>query len=347
MITAGIDEAALGPSLGPFCAVLTRFDCEKRFFPDKSLDLSPSGSSGGIECGSFRPLDLYKELSDSVSAEKSLPERIWVQDSKKLYRKPVWRPGGSLFYLEDAALSFLCAAGMSVPPDFYSLVEALAPPEDVLAMKETPWFSAAEEMSLPFCRESGFGGMTLTARARSLKKNLSERGISFLRPRLRIVTAAAFNRLIVEKEGKSGAVQSILTPLISKNTRGYLTVDRQGGRRYYCHWLKEVFPGINLQVIEESPASSLYRLENPEISSSLAVEFLVKADSLKLEAALASIIAKYVRELAMLIFNRWWSLCVPGIRPTAGYPQDARRFIKDVETAGAMPENPDILVRRL
>jgi hypothetical protein len=37
-------------------------------------------------------------------------------------------------------------------------------------------------------------------------------------------------------------------------------------------------------------------------------------------------ISKYVRELAMLRFNRFWSARVPDLRPTQGYPVDARRF---------------------
>ncbi len=57
--------------------------------------------------------------------------------------------------------------------------------------------------------------------------------------------------------------------------------------------------------------------------------------------------AKYIRESAMKLFNSWWVKRVPGIRPTAGYPQDARRFIADIKAAKAMPENPDTLIRRL
>jgi hypothetical protein len=36
--------------------------------------------------------------------------------------------------------------------------------------------------------------------------------------------------------------------------------------------------------------------------------------------------AKYVRELAMEAFNRFWSSRVPGLAATAGYPVDARRW---------------------
>ena len=48
--------------------------------------------------------------------------------------------------------------------------------------------------------------------------------------------------------------------------------------------------------------------------------------------ALASMTAKYVRELHMRLFNEWWQIHNPGLRPTAGYYQDARRFLGDTET---------------
>jgi hypothetical protein len=44
--------------------------------------------------------------------------------------------------------------------------------------------------------------------------------------------------------------------------------------------------------------------------------------------------SKYLRELAMGAFNEFWRRRVAGLRPTAGYPQDARRFKADI--AGAL-----------
>ena len=47
--------------------------------------------------------------------------------------------------------------------------------------------------------------------------------------------------------------------------------------------------------------------------------------------ALASMVAKYVAgELSMLAFNRYWCARLPELRPTAGYPTDARRFDREV-----------------
>jgi hypothetical protein len=176
-------------------------------------------------------------------------------------------------------------------------------------------------------------------------------GIRFHRPSLRFIPARTFNREITDRGGKGGAVRSILSPFLEEAFGGgnkpgsdeerRITVDRQGGRRYYGEWLSEVLPGAPLRALEEGPKRSAYSAGNR------FVEFLVGADGIRLETALASMFAKYLRESAMVLFNRWWAERVPGIRATAGYPQDARRFIKEIEAAGAMPENREMLIRRL
>ena len=40
--------------------------------------------------------------------------------------------------------------------------------------------------------------------------------------------------------------------------------------------------------------------------------------------------SKYLRELAMLAFNDYWRSRVPNLQPTAGYPQDAKRFRAEI-----------------
>jgi len=50
--------------------------------------------------------------------------------------------------------------------------------------------------------------------------------------------------------------------------------------------------------------------------------------------------AKYLRELAMEAFNRYWTSRVPGLRATAGYPVDARRFLAETEAARRAEATP-------
>jgi hypothetical protein len=51
-----------------------------------------------------------------------------------------------------------------------------------------------------------------------------------------------------------------------------------------------------------------------------------------LPTALASMTAKYHRELSMRAFNAYWGERVQGLRPTAGYFGDSRRFKREIGT---------------
>jgi ribonuclease HII len=65
------------------------------------------------------------------------------------------------------------------------------------------------------------------------------------------------------------------------------------------------------------------------------ITVMPKADVKHFTVALASMISKYVRELLMREFNRFWQAHVPGLKPTAGYPQDAVRYIDAIRPAMA------------
>jgi hypothetical protein len=44
-------------------------------------------------------------------------------------------------------------------------------------------------------------------------------------------------------------------------------------------------------------------------------------------------ISKYLREVLMIEFNRFWQTHVPGLKATAGYPTDAYRFYDEIRPA--------------
>ena len=58
----------------------------------------------------------------------------------------------------------------------------------------------------------------------------------------------------------------------------------------------------------------------------MRLTFQPRAESAHFCTALASMVSKYVRERLMEEFNRFWLERTPGLKPTAGYPGDARRF---------------------
>ena len=102
------------------------------------------------------------------------------------------------------------------------------------------------------------------------------------------------------------------------------TVDRLGGRRYYGDLLRERFPGRSVAVLEETELLSRYDCGGHTVA------FAVGGESVSALTALASCIAKYARELQMHLLNQYWCGKLPWLKPTAGYPQDARRWLYQV-----------------
>ena len=60
------------------------------------------------------------------------------------------------------------------------------------------------------------------------------------------------------------------------------------------------------------------------------VTFASKCDEKHLPTALASMVAKYTRELYMLRLNRYFGEEIAELKPTAGYVQDGRRFLQEI-----------------
>jgi ribonuclease HII len=74
---------------------------------------------------------------------------------------------------------------------------------------------------------------------------------------------------------------------------------------------------------------SRYRLRFGE--SLATITFASKSDEHHFPVALASMIAKYTRELQMIRLNRYFAGMMPELKPTAGYVTDGRRFLKEIE----------------
>ena len=103
------------------------------------------------------------------------------------------------------------------------------------------------------------------------------------------------------------------------------------------------FPDHLIEVYGEGREESLYRFGPAE----RRVEFCFRAKGEKcLATALASMASKYLRELAMRAFNAFWCSRIPGLAPTAGYPEDAARFKKSIAAVQAELGIEDCLLWR-
>ena len=88
--------------------------------------------------------------------------------------------------------------------------------------------------------------------------------------------------------------------------------------------LEAALPGHDIRVLEESNRRSRYAVD-----ANAVVMFMPEAEEAHFPVAIASMIAKYCRELMMRRFNAYWGERIE-CRPTAGYVQDARRWLEDV-----------------
>jgi hypothetical protein len=99
--------------------------------------------------------------------------------------------------------------------------------------------------------------------------------------------------------------------------------DKHGGRNRYGRLLQQQFVDTLVEVYEESMAESVYRWTRGD--TRIEARFRMGGEAF-LPTALASMVSKYLRELAMRAFNDFWCCEIPELRRTAGYPRDAQRF---------------------
>jgi hypothetical protein len=144
-----------------------------------------------------------------------------------------------------------------------------------------------------------------------------------------------FNSLL-ELHGSKGTVLALETLNLVRQVfptvdspRVLIQCDKFGGRNRYGRLLQTVFPEHVVQVQRESRSLSVYRW-GPS-AALVQWRFAAKGERF-LPTALASMASKYLRELAMFAFNDFWCRHLPGLKPTAGYPADARRFRQEIQT---------------
>jgi hypothetical protein len=167
-----------------------------------------------------------------------------------------------------------------------------------------------------------------------LKIKYSQNNFNLTGVHARLVQPAEFNALL-EKYGNKGQLLSQLSLLLIhtilekhdikiEQAKILVFADKQGGRKSYAGLIAEHFPQGMPKVLQEEQVVSRYELGQMNWQFSVGSERYFPV-------AVASMFAKYLRELEMKIFNEYWSKQIPGIKPTAGYPVDAKRFFHIIE----------------
>ena len=323
-LVVGTDEAGYGPNLGPLVVAASLWRLDARHGP------------AAPDAAERRLTDLAGGVADDAGGT------VWG-DSKTLYT-----PGGGVGPLERGVLAALGACG-GVPADGATLLARLGAGADRAgqAVAAAPEWPALLATRLPVAASvDGIAALVALAAARG-----AATGAALLALAARIVMPADFNLALDEGLNKSDLLSRTTLDLAASlraaapAEEALVWCDRHGGRKAYAALVARHFDTMLPRVLEETPRRSRYRIEAAAGSAATEIEFAVGGEA-RLPVALASMTAKYVRELSMQAFNDHWCAALPGLRPTAGYPVDARRWLDEAAPALRAAGVPDAVVWR-
>jgi hypothetical protein len=253
---------------------------------------------------------------------------LWA-DSKQIYR------GGTGFdRLERGVLIGLGLASGGLPGSWAELAENVGPISPQNGCRNE-WEDLAT-LDLP--READ--AAECIDRVMAVRELLARHGVVLERIACRGIYPGEFNALLERGLNKSDILSAATLDLaaslraVGPDEPAIVWCDRHGGRKRYGGLVARHFDAALVQPLEETPERSAYLVpasDRPPMQA-CRIEFCVGGES-RAPVALASMAAKYVRELSMQAFNSFWADRVPGLRPTAGYPTDALRWRHDAAAA--------------
>lgn len=313
LVYAGLDEAGYGPMLGPLTVGCAAF----RF-----RDLDPETPTAPNMWSILKPC-----VSRTIARRGT---RLVVNDSKKVKRATGPASCEALLHLEAALLAFLRAVRPDALPETDEEFFAAVAPAALESLDEAPWYGG-DPIRLPVANDSAAIGIA----ASQLRRHLERNGIEVVALHCRTLMDPHFNAIVEQFRSKAAASFHLFSRHLADLVRAFggqtphVVIDRQGGRIDYCESLRLLFPEHALRILDQCPDLCRYELQGD--SGRLRITFAPEADSRHFPVALASMLAKYVRELLMLRLNRYFCAINPELKPTAGYVQDARRFLSDIE----------------
>jgi hypothetical protein len=176
----------------------------------------------------------------------------------------------------------------------------------------------------------------LVACTRRLSRTASRTGVLLDDLSAAVVFEDRFNRMVEASGSKAACVWEFVAGHLRAIWEKYadrtpfVTVDRLGGRKDYRGLLATSLPWADVVPTEITGGLSAYRLSDGD--HQMHVLFRVRCEESHLPVALASMLAKYIRELFMLRFQAFWQDLAPATKPTCGYLPDGNRFILEIES---------------
>ena len=307
-VTVGIDEAGYSPLLGPLvvsAAIFIHDDPIADWW--RALGI-PKARRGGLS----DPLDR------TCPPSPILPP---VDDSKKIYT-----PSEGLETLETSVLAFLTVSRDN-PTSLRGLLDCLDSSADP---DEYPWYRRAN-VPLPVAADPE----RIQSCADALRESLWNARAEFRGFHAEPILEGDLNRRIALLRNKANVLLDATLDLVERSLMltqpVQFLIDKQGGRDFYTDALSQFFFGSRVAPAVEGNNLSRYTMEFEGTRSDLS--FCVRGDAAHLPIALASMLSKYVRELFMILLNRYWQAIDPAIPHTSGYRTDGWKFISAVEAS--------------
>jgi len=337
-----MDEAGYGPNVGPLVITATVWRVP----------------------GEPRQTDFWKSLKSVVSQTAArTSERIHVADSKEVYSpargiQPLEQSIQTIFGLSQhdsnsfrKLCNWLMAPGditrSGTFPEYLSRPVASAGAEshpnnaastrrfEPSFLDVEPWFDDIDLLLPTTCIPSDLDGL----RGR-LKSVCDEAEIQLVAIASDIVLTERFNAVsnFYQSKGAAlsrftlGLLRSVWKPDADEPT--LIIGDKHGGRSRYDALIDEQLDGQMIFRLLEGRQKSSYRVGASEIN------FQTRAEE-HFPVAVASMVCKYIREQSMRLFNDFWRRHLPDIKPTKGYPTDAKRFRQEISETQKQLGIPD------
>jgi ribonuclease HII len=291
----GTDEAGYGPHLGPLTITGTLWETS-------SLDL-----------------DLYQTLAPAV-CDFASRDKLFVADSKRVY-------SGSIQQLETSVLALVYAVTNSIPTKWQELAAAICPADSISQFADQPWLDQ-RPLRLPI--KSNID--RIKALGDAFVQVCESANVSLVEIKCSTIFPPKFNAAVDELGNKATLLSTetlVIVRRMMDDTTNDLKIgcDKHGGRSKYGELISSILTDQPVETELESRASSDYSFRQKR--RDVSIRFQAKGESF-LPTALASMVSKYVREVMMAVWNEFWIEQIPGLKPTKGYPVDAKRFKAEI-----------------
>lgn len=299
----GVDEAGYGPNLGPLVIAASLWSAPANFTETQFADALAT---------TFMP-----------RPHTAGCEHVPLGDSKQLYA-----PHKGLATLEAGLLALFHTLNVTCD-NLGDFIQRLTTTELIDDLQALEWYTGYARGALPLVAGNQSEGERL---ARIAAQQLSSREIQLVDLRAAIICEPRFNQAVTASGSKGELLSRVTLELVVSLLEQCVAeteifCDRQGGRKNYLPNLLAAMPDEWFFETRITAARSSYRSQG---ARPMSIHFSVGGDSFP-PTALASMLAKYLRERLMEVLNAYWQQHVADLRPTAGYPVDAQRFRLSIE----------------